>query len=72
MAPHSGTLAWRIPCMEEPGRLQSMRSLRVENDGLPLMDRGAWWATVQGVAKSLTWLNRNTIHDLKKKKKRTN
>ena len=36
------------------------------------MDRGAWWATVQGVAKSLTWLNRNTIHDLKKKKKRTN
>ena len=33
------------------------------------MDRGAWWATVQGVAKSLTWLNRNTIHDLKKKKK---
>ena len=28
-----------------------------------LMDRGAWWATVQGVAKSPTWLNRNTIHD---------
>ena len=29
MAPHSGTLAWRIPWMEEPGRLQSMESLRV-------------------------------------------
>ena len=28
MAPHSGTLAWRIPWMEEPGRLQSMGSLR--------------------------------------------
>ena len=24
MAPHSGTLAWKIPRMEEPGRLQSM------------------------------------------------
>ena len=29
MAPHSSTLAWKIPWMEEPGRLQSMRSLRV-------------------------------------------
>ena len=29
MAPHSSTLAWKIPLMEEPGRLQSMRSLRV-------------------------------------------
>ena len=27
MAPHSGTLAWKIPWMEEPGRLQSMGSL---------------------------------------------
>ena len=23
MAPHSSTLAWKIPWMEEPGRLQS-------------------------------------------------
>ena len=29
MAPHSSTLAWRIPWMEEPGRLQSMGSLKV-------------------------------------------
>ena len=29
MATHSGTLAWRIPWTEEPGRLQSMESLRV-------------------------------------------
>ena len=29
MAPHSRTLAWKILWMEEPGRLQSMRSLRV-------------------------------------------
>ena len=27
MAPHSSTLAWRIPGTEEPGRLQSMGSL---------------------------------------------
>ena len=27
MAPHSSTLAWKIPWMEEPGRLQSMESL---------------------------------------------
>ena len=30
MAPHSSTLAWKIPWMEEPGGLQSMGSLRVE------------------------------------------
>ena len=29
MATHSSTLAWRIPWTEEPGRLQSMGSLRV-------------------------------------------
>ena len=32
MAPHSTTLAWKIPWMEEPGRLQSMGSRRVEHD----------------------------------------
>jgi len=29
---HSSTLAWKIPWTEEPGRLQSMRSLRVGHD----------------------------------------
>ena len=29
MATHSSTLAWKIPWMEEPGRLQSMGSLKV-------------------------------------------
>ena len=29
MAPHSSTLGWKVPWMEEPGRLQSMGSLRV-------------------------------------------
>ena len=32
MAPHSSTLAWEIPWTEEPGRLQSMGSLRVGHD----------------------------------------
>ena len=32
MEPHSSTLAWKIPWMEEPGRLQSMRSQRVRHD----------------------------------------
>ena len=32
MAPHSSTLAWKIPRTEEPGRLQSMGSQRVGQD----------------------------------------
>ena len=32
MAPHSSTVARKIPWMEEPGRLQSMGSLRVGHD----------------------------------------
>ena len=31
-APYSSTLAWKIPWMEEPGRLQSMGLLRVGHD----------------------------------------
>ena len=34
MAPHSSTLAWKTPWTEEPGRLQSMGSLRVWHDWL--------------------------------------
>ena len=32
MATHSRILAWKIPWTEEPGRLQSMGSLRVGHD----------------------------------------
>ena len=32
MATHSSTLAWKIPWMEEPGRLQSMGPRRVGHD----------------------------------------
>jgi len=45
MAPHSSTLAWKIPWTEEPGGLQSMRSLRVRHDwaaSLPLFTFMHW------------------------------
>ena len=32
MATHSSTFAWKIPWTEEPGRVQSMGSLRVRHD----------------------------------------
>ena len=32
MATHSSVLAWKIPWLEEPGRLQSMGSQRVRHD----------------------------------------
>ena len=89
MAPHSSTPAWKIPWMEEPGRLQSMGrwgsdtterlhfhfSLLCigEGNGNPLQcsclenprDRGAWWASVYGVAQSRTrlkWLSSSSMH----------
>ena len=34
MAPHSSTLAWKIPWTEEPGGLQSMELLRVGRDSV--------------------------------------
>ena len=34
MAPHSSTLAWKIPWKEDPGGLQSMGSLRVGHDSV--------------------------------------
>ena len=34
MAPHSSTLAWKIPWTKEPGRLQSMGLLRVGHDSV--------------------------------------
>ena len=45
MAPHSSTLAWKIPWMEEPGRLQSMGSLCLEHpDPSPILihPKGVW------------------------------
>ena len=39
MTPHSSTLAWKIPWMEEPGRLQSMGLLRVGHDWATSLSR---------------------------------
>ena len=39
MAPHSSTLAWKIPWMEEPGRLRSMGLLRVGQDWVTSLSR---------------------------------
>ena len=39
MAPHSSTLAWKIPWMEEPGELQSMGLLRVRHDWATSLSR---------------------------------
>ena len=42
MAPHSSTVAWKIPWMEEPGRLQSMGSLRVGHDWATSLSRSTF------------------------------
>jgi len=44
-APHSSTLAWKIPWTEEPGRLQSMGSLGVGHD----------WATSLSLFTFMHW-----------------
>ena len=53
MAPHSSTLAWKIPWTEEPGGLQSMGSLRVRHDWATWLSlftflhwRRKWWPTL--------------------------
>ena len=45
MVPHSSTFAWKIPWTEEPGRLRSMRSLRVGHD----------WATSLSLFTFMQW-----------------
>ena len=47
MATHSSILAWRIPCTEEPGRLQSMGLLRVGHN----------WATL-----ALAWMHDSLLY----------
>ena len=48
MAPHSSTLAWKIPWMEEPGGLPSMGSHRVGHDWSDLAAAAATYNTVHG------------------------
>ena len=51
MAPHSSTLAWKIPWTEEPGRLQSMESHRVGHN----------WSNVAAAAAALLHKARKQI-----------
>ena len=52
MAAHSSTLAWKIPWAEEPGRLQSMASLRVRHD----------WATSLSLFTFMHWRRKMATH----------
>ena len=73
MAPHSSTLAWKIPWTEEPGRLQTMGSQSrtrlsdftftfplhaLEKEMATHSSGGAWRAAVYGVTQSRTQLKR--------------
>ena len=46
MATHSSILAWKIPWMEEPGRLQSMGSQRVRHDRATSLTHSEDWLKV--------------------------
>ena len=47
MATHSSILAWRIPCTEEPGGLQSMGSQRVRHDWVTnSFIEENWWTSL--------------------------
>ena len=48
MATHSSTLAWRIPWREAPGRLQSMRSQRVEHEWVTSLSLTHWYLEKHG------------------------
>ena len=54
MATHSGTLAWKIPWMEEPGGLQSLGSLGV-GDGQGSLTCCSQYG--HGIAKNQTRLS---------------
>ena len=51
MATHSSTLAWKIPWMEEPGRLQSMGSHRVRHN----------WSDLAAAAEIISSIYSNII-----------
>ena len=58
MAPHSSTLAWKIPWTEEPGRLQFMGLLRVKHDwatSLSLFTFMHWRRKWQPIPVYLAW-----------------
>ena len=64
MAPHSRTLAWKIPWTEEPGRLQSMGSRRVGHNSatsLSLSQARRSWTSHLGFLSMLPTLLQEVI-----------
>ena len=59
MAPHSSTLAWKIPWMEQPGGLQSMGSLRVGHDCLVNLTQLLCYMWFLTQSKCQSWLLTN-------------
>ena len=57
LATHSSTLAWRTPRTEEPGRLESMRLLRVGDDWASLLSLFTFmhWRKMETHSSVLAW-----------------
>ena len=55
MATHSSTLAWKIPWIEDPARLQSMGSQRVRHDRATSLSLSVWETWVQSQAWEDLW-----------------
>ena len=68
MVTHSSILAWRIPWMEEPGRLQSSGSQRVRHDWeTSLVSKNQlWWScsTMKGFIGKIIWGGAQNLHCL--------
>ena len=76
MAPHSSTLAWEIPWMEEPGRLQSMGSQRVGHNWATSLSLSEWnhslnlWLSLRSQSFSVPELIFHSVCPLLDKNKR--
>ena len=55
MATHSSILAWKIPWMEEPGRLQSVGSQRVGHDWATSLSLRTWTLEYVGFSSCGAW-----------------
>ena len=73
MAIHSSTIAWKIPWTEEPGRLQSMGSQRVEHHGVTSLslyydpaDVGNLVSGSSAISKSSLYICKFLVHILLK------
>ena len=55
MATHSSILAWKIPWMEEPGRLQSLESPRVRHDSETSLSLSTPFSSVPKLIFEIIW-----------------